>query len=111
MPKRTSAKNPEFDQYLEEFINQIRDMTAENRDEIMRVLNESEDNSLSLQFKFNLDRRESKPIVESQMHWSQHFRAKRTSQMDDPDQGVFTPIDDAAKKKRGKAVLETDVED
>lgn len=78
-------------------VAQFEALLREHMHEALQFLDESEDKSMTINCatKFNLA--ESEPQVESTLRFSQSVTDKRTSVLDDPDQGSFKPLVKAAE--------------
>jgi hypothetical protein len=89
-------------------VAQFETLLREHVNEALTMLDESEDKTITINCatKFNLA--ESEPQVESTLRFSQSVTDKRTSVLDDPDQGTFKPLVEAAegetKAKREKNI-------
>lgn len=67
-------------------------MLREHIAEALAFLDESEDKKTTINCATTFDLSESEPQVESKMRFSQSVTDKRTSVLDDPNQGTFTTL-------------------
>ena len=75
-------------------------------EEVLRIIKESEEHRVTVGFSSEIDCSESAPSITIKMRFSETFTDSRTVQLDDPNQGTFTDVVNAAESqpqaKRGR---------
>jgi hypothetical protein len=79
----------------------VQDLYAVHETHILKVLNESEDRKVTVNFAVEFDDSESEGVVETKMRFSQAVTDKRTRKLDPPGATtLFTQEELAATRKR-----------
>ena len=91
----------------------ISDLYFVHEDHILKVLNESEERKVTINFSVELDESESEGTVETRLRFSQAVTDKRTRRLDPPNAPtLFTKEEiDATRKRRKTAPVPEPVEE
>ena len=79
-------------------LDAIETLWNKHAPDIHRIRQESEDKAIVVNFSNDIDCSESEPMVTTRIRYSESFTDKITNRLDDPNQGTFTEITEAAEK-------------
>ncbi len=79
-------------------IDAVETLWNKHAPEIHRIRQESEDKTIVVNFANEIDCSEIEPMVTTRIRYSESFTDKITNRLDDPNQGMFTEITEAAVK-------------
>lgn len=104
--KKTSKK-PAGENLVMAITSQVEEMMRKHVGAVLQFVEDSESRKEKVNFGVDIDCSESEPHVKVSIRYSQSVTDSRSVVLDDPNQGTFKPLVEAAenetkKKKKGK---------
>lgn len=112
--KKTSKK-PAGENLVMAIVAQVEEMMRKHVGAVLQFVEDSESRKEKVNFGVDIDCSESEPHVKVSIRYSQSVTDSRSVVLDDPNQGTFKPLVEAAesetkKNRKGKKDAEAPIE-
>jgi len=99
---KKDTKKPKGSNLCSAVVAQVEDLLAKHMAGILQFIDEAEDKKEKVTFGVEINCSESEPQVVVGIRYSQSVTDRRSVVLDDPDQGTFKPVVEAAEKETKK---------
>jgi hypothetical protein len=112
---KKNSKKPAGENLVMAIVAQVEEMMRKHVGAVLQFVEDSESRKEKVNFGVDIDCSESEPHVKVSIRYSQSVTDSRSVVLDDPNQGTFKPLVEAAesetkKKKKGNKDADAPIE-